>query len=253
MPVELAEQCRAGVLQQDVVGGGEIVQHRRVAGERGGRGAARRAHRHIAGIEGEAAGRGAVAFHALGVQALVEAENADDEVITLARIVIADFLGVLVLMGRVVGIGRDRQAGIVAVVSRAPIPVAPGGDRGQRAAAHLPFGQDRGAAQLVAGLERGIQIGDAVEGIGAGNAIIERGGQGVELAVQRPLGRADAGIIQGAAGGVLQAVIGREGDLQVRRGVPLQLAAQAQIVLAVDEARRGDVVDRAAARGVRER
>ena len=209
VPGELAEAGEAGVREGDVVGRGQPVQHRRIAGIGVGRNAGARAERDVAGIEQPAARRRALDLQALGVQILVEGEGAGDELDMADRRRIADFLRPLVLLRGIGGDGRDRQAGEVAVARRSPVPEAPGGDRGQGAGADLPFGAQRDAAELLAGPQLGVEVGQPVERVGARRRVAEGGGERRELAVERPLRRAGAHVDLGAAQGVLEAVIRR--------------------------------------------
>src|SRR5690606_13088764 len=62
-----------------------------------------------------------------------------------------------------------------------------------------------------------------------------------------------ADIDAAAAFGVLRAVIARKGDIETVVGPEQQLAAQTEVVLPVDPVATGDVIDRAAAIGARNR
>ena len=98
------------------------------------------------------------------VIALLEGEGADHQVMRRPGSVEAHFLAVLVLLRGVLRLGHDRQTQKVAVVLRLPVPEAPGRDRGQGPARHIPDDLGRGAADLVAGVEFGVDVRDAIEG-----------------------------------------------------------------------------------------
>ena len=235
LPVDLAEHREALALQPLGVARREAVQDAGVV------------RQCVAGRDVPAAGGCALLLGSLGVDALLEREGADHEVKGLGLEIVAQFLAVLVLLRGVLGLGHDRQPQEIAVVLRLPIPEAPGGDRGQGPAADVPDQLGRGAADLVARVQIRVDVGHSVEGIGAGNRIAQRGGEGRILSVRRPLGGPGAHIDLGAALRVLAAVVGGQCDREVFAGLEQQLAAQAQIVLLIDVATAGDVVDRAAA------
>jgi hypothetical protein len=86
---------------------------------------------------------------------LIEGEDADLQVVFALLQAVADLLRVLVLLAGVLAQRGDRQAGVVAVVRRVPVPEAPGGDAGQRARAQLRLDAQRDAAGLVLG-EQGL-------------------------------------------------------------------------------------------------
>ena len=240
LPAELPEQGGAVGLEPLRVAGGQ-------AGQSG---------RNIGGVV--RVGRGgkaplgrifALLFGALGVDPLLEAEQTDDEVDVLAFVIIAEFLAILVLLRGVLRLGDDRQAGEVAVIFRLPVPEAPGGDRGQRAGADIPFDLGRHAADLVAGIEVGIEVRQPVIGVAAGHDIALRSGQCIILAIERTLGLADAHEGGAAAFGILLAIVARQGEAEILGRLEQQLAANAQIVLLVDPALAGHIVERAAAAG----
>jgi hypothetical protein len=238
LPGQLAEGGEAGVLEADVVDRGQPVQHRRIVGV-----GARR-------VEQEAARRRALHLRTAGVDRLVEGEQPRDIVELVAAAGIAEFLRPLPLLRRVLRHRGDRQAGEVAIVLRRPVPEAPGGDRGQRAAAQLQLAAQRRAADDLLGLDRRVEIGDAVERVGAGrHIVVERRGERRELAVERPLGGAGADVDLHAAIRVLAVIVAGQRQVERIGRLPQQRAAHTEIVLAVDVLLGGDVVDRALARG----
>src|SRR3546814_18688928 len=63
--------------------------------------------------------------------------------------------------------------------------------RGQRARPDIPFDAQRRAADLVARIQSGIEVGETIIGIIARKGIALRRGERRELTVQRPLRRSE--------------------------------------------------------------
>src|SRR3546814_2282321 len=106
-----------------------------------------------------------MAFGALRIDALIIIEAADDEIEAVAGVIIAQLLRILILLRWVLRLGDDRQAGEVTIVFGLPVPIAPRGHRGQRARPDIPFDAQRRAADLVARIPSGIEVGATVIGI----------------------------------------------------------------------------------------
>src|SRR5690606_2282522 len=75
------------------------------------------------------AGVGTLNLETLRIDALAEAEGTENDVQVFTRVVEPEFLRILVLLRRVLRFADDRQAGVVAVVFRAPVPETPRGNR----------------------------------------------------------------------------------------------------------------------------
>ena len=180
-------------------------------------------------------------------------ERAEHEIQLAAGVVVAELLGVLVLLRGVLRQRGDRQPGEIAVVGRLPVPEPPRGDRGQRAGADVPLHPQPDAADDVARAEIGIDVGQAVKRVSAGGSIALCCGERGELAVERALGRAGADENGGAAFRVLAAVVARQQDVEIAARFPQQLPAKADVVLFVDVIPAGDVEQCALTAGPRQR
>ncbi len=113
------------------------------------------------------AGVGAVARDRLAGDHLTEVVEAGHVFERLAAVGgDAQLLAVLVLARGDVLQQLDRQAGVVAVVGRVPVPPAPGADRGHRGLAQVPFAHALDPGVVGVGLERGVDVGQAVVGVG---------------------------------------------------------------------------------------
>ena len=106
---------------------------------------------------------------------------------------VPDFLRPLPLLRRRRRDRRDRQADEVAVVRRIPVPVAPGGRRGQPAASDLPVDVQRGAAEILVRPQRRVDVGQPIERVEARRRVAEVGGDLRVLPVGRAQRRRDAG------------------------------------------------------------
>mmetsp|Transcript_68783 Transcript_68783/g.161738 ORF Transcript_68783/g.161738 Transcript_68783/m.161738 type:complete len:469 (+) Transcript_68783:1688-3094(+) len=134
---------------------------------------------------------------------------------------------------------RLRQAGhrcgkAVAVLHLGVVPGAPGADAGQREVAQPGLAGERHAAVAVVhlGLQVGIDLAVAV----AGHHGRQRGGEGREARHRAARVGDQLGAGDDAGGDVVLRIdrVGRERELQRRVGLPLQLGAQALLVVAVD-------------------
>jgi len=212
LPAQLSEQRRAGALEILRVGGGQTVEDARIGSLGPG--------------QAPAAGIGTLLFGALRIDPLFEAEQADDEIDLVAFVIVSELLTILILLRRVLRFRDDRQAGEVAIILGLPVPEAPGGDRGEGAGSDVPFHPRRNAADLVTGVEAGVDVGQTVEHIAAGNGIgprrigsIIRRDQPVILACKGALRPADADQRRAIAFRVLFAVIRRQRDAKVFAGL----------------------------------
>ena len=229
-PVQLAEHREAGVVEVDRVRRRQAVQHIGIG--------------RVIARQQEPARRRSLHLRPLGIDRLVKKEGANRIVQPVGAIGgEPQLLRHLFLLRRVLRHGGDRQADEIAIVLRLPVPVAPRADRGQRRRPQIPIADQRDAADLLPRIDRRIQVGHAIERIGAGRPIIERRGERRILPRDRPLRGADAGVILHAAERILHVVIARQREVQAVARIPQQLSPHAIVVEPVQVAPRGDVIN----------
>src|SRR3546814_16961249 len=103
-----------------------------------------------------------------------------------------------------------------------------------RARPDIPVDAQRRAADLVARIQSGIEVGETVIGIVARKRIALRGGERGELAVQRPLRLAGADEDRAAAHRLLPVPVAGERDVEIVGRPPEHLAADTALVLALE-------------------
>ncbi len=161
-------------------------------------------------------------------------------------------LAILVLPRRDVLRRLDRQAGIVAVVLRIPVPEPPRADRCQRRETEVPVGDRADPAFVGVDAERPVDVGDPVVGIGAGGRIAELRGEparSAELTVGGAQRGAGAQIDLAAAIGLEVGEVGDEPHLDGVIGLEQQLPAHGLRAQRVGVATGAEIVDHAVATG----
>ena len=195
LPTELAKYSGATVVEADVVARREVVEHRRVICQRA--------------CKQPSACGWTLHLNTLRPDFLMIRKGANEEIETVTAFGIAKLLRILFLLRRVVGFCGDRQPSKIAVICRHPVPITPRGYRSQRTLADVPFNLDRCAAQLIAGVEIGINVSQAIKGVRAHDLVILCSGQGGILARNRSLRWPCSHVNLCAAFGILQTEVAR--------------------------------------------